>query len=593
METTGLDHTVQDEQFDNEVKIATEETTSVDFSQLSKAELIIAMEGLVACEDIASVKDEVETIKIAFYKKHKSEVDVARKAFIIEGGNPEEFTAENDGMELQLKELLNSYRAKRNEATKEMDAVLTNNYNLKLEIIEKLKTLITSEESIGETFATFKALQAEWKEIGNVPKANVNDLWETYHHHTEQFYAFIKINNELRDLDLKKNFEVKTELCERAEALVVEPSILTAFRTLQTLHDEWRECGPVAQTQKEQLWERFKAASTIINKRHQEYFEAIKQEQISNLNMKCELCEKVEAINSSEMATKKDWEEATEKIIEIQKVWKTIGFAPKKDNNTIYDRFRTACNLFFDNKQNFYVQKKESADQNTQAKIALCEQAEALSESTDWQKTANELIRLQGEWKGLGMTNKRDSEILWKRFRAACDKFFNARTEHTSNQEVEYVDNLAKKEAIIEELKNFACTNPSEALNILKEIQKRWSLIGYIPIRHKNRVQNEYRDLINGLFASFKSQQSEFKLERFKEKVSNIKDGAKHGMNQEREKLQYKLKQLESDIILLENNIGFFARSKNAESLIKDVENKIEKTREEARLIKEKIKILN
>lgn len=593
METTGLNHTVQDEQFDSNVEIMAEDIPTVDYSQLSKAELIATLESLVETDEVTTVKDDVEAIKIAFYKKHKIEVDAKRKAFITEGGNSEEFVSDSDGLEIRLKELLNNYRSKRSEAAKELDIELNNNYQRKLEIIEKLKVLINSDEAIGDTFASFKDLQSKWKEVGNVPKSSVNDVWETYHHCTEQFYDFVKINNELRDLDLKKNFEAKTIICEKAEALVIEPSVLVAFRTLQSLHEQWREVGPVAQNVKEQLWERFKAASTIINKRHQEYFEKIKDEQVANLNMKSELCEKVDAVVASELTNKQQWEEATEKIIELQKLWKTIGFAPKKDNNSIYERFREACNLFFEKKQEFFTQLKEGNNESLQAKKAICIQAEALKDSTEWQKTSNELIRLQGEWKKLGHTAKREGDILWKRFRTACDTFFEAKNAHHSTIDLEYGENLRQKESIIGELKNFASDNASEALNILKDIQRRWSLIGFTPIKDKDRVQKEYKDLINNLFASFKHQQSDVKLERFKEKVTNIKDGARHGVSQEREKLQHKLKQLETDITLWENNIGFFSRSKNAQSLIKDVENKIEKAKEEVKLIKDKIKIIN
>lgn len=595
METTGLNHTVQDEQFDEIVKNASEEVTSENFSNLSKAELISTLESIIATDsNVTNIKEDVEAIKVAFYKRHKAEVDVERKAFIIAGGNSEEFTPENDGMEVQLKELLNTYRTKRNEATKELEGVLEANYQKKLEIIEQLKELINSEESIGETFTSFKNIQQQWKEVGNVPKTNVNDVWETYHHHTEQFYNFVKINNELRDIDLKKNQEIKTSLCDKAESLVVEPSVLTAFRTLQSLHEQWRECGPVAAVVKDELWERFKNASTIINKRHQEYFEKIKEEQLANLNMKTELCEKVDTIAAAEYSSRNEWEEATKNVMEIQKLWKTIGFAPKKENNSIYERFRTSCNNFFAKKQEYYFSVRSKSDESIVAKTALCEQAEALIESTEWQKTTNELIRLQGEWKKIGHSSKREGEALWKRFRSACDKFFDARTAHQSVVNEEYTQNLAAKEAIIEELKNFQSDNVGEALNSLKEIQGRWSQIGFTPIKDKDRVQGEYRELINNLFAQFKNQNSEIKLERFKEKVSNFKDGgAKHGVSQEKEKLQHKLKQLEGDLILWENNIGFFGRSKNAESLIRDVENKIAKAKEEVKLLKEKIRILN
>ncbi len=597
METTVLNSAVETELTENVIDVTTEDTTpevGADYSTMSKVELIDRLKSVVESDNISDVKDDVEAIKVAFYKQRKLEVEAQRKAFLVEGGNSEEFTPEVDGLEQQLKDMLNEYRSKRNDVTKELEIIHNNNYQMKLEIIEKLKELISSEESIGETFNEFRTLQNRWKEVGNVPKGSVNDIWETYHHYTEQFYEYVKINNELRDIDLKKNYEAKIALCEKAEALTEETMVIPAFRELQLLHEQWREIGPVMQSEKDAIWNRFKSASTIVNKRHQDYFDGIKEEQLSNLNKKSELCERVEAILNIEITGHNDWEKYTTDIINAQKEWKGIGFAPKKDNNSIYERFRAACNLFFDKKQQFYTSQKEAAGSSIEAKIALCEQAEALQDSTDWNTTANELIRLQGEWKKLGFSSRKEGEALWKRFRAACDKFFDAKAAHRSVVDSEFVDNLKSKEAIIEEVKSFDKTmNTDEAINALKDIQRRWSQIGFIPMKEKNRVNNEFRDIINSLFTLFKNQNSENQLERFKDRVSKFKESSKGSMSQEREKLLFKLKKIEADITVWENNIGFFSRSKGAEAMIKDVEAKIEKAKADAKFIQDKLRILN
>ncbi len=596
METTDLNHTAED-QVACEVTVtstAAEENSAADYSVLSKEELIAQLRSIVEGDDIANIRDEVEAIKSAFYKQRKNEVDAMRRAYAEGGGNPEEFVADKDDAEQTLKDLINAYRGKRDDEAKELETIQNRNYQIKLEIIEKLKELINSEESIGETFTTFRNLQNQWKEVGNVPKANVNDLWETYHHYTERFYEYVKINNELRDIDLKKNYETKAILSEKAEALIDETNIIVAFRELQSLHDQWREVGPVMQNEKDAIWNRFKVASTIINKRHQDHFEKIRDEQVENLNKKSDLCIRVEGIVAAEYAKHADWEKATADVIELQREWKGIGFAPKKDNNAIYERFRAACNLFFDHKQAYYTKQKESVGNTVGAKVELCEKAEALQENTDWANTTNELIRLQGEWKKLGFSSRKEGEALWKRFRAACDKFFEARTQHQASVDVEYVENLRQKEAIIEELKSFSTDmDADDALNALKEIQKRWSGIGFTPIKDKNRVNSEYREIINKLFAAYKIKNSENQLDRYRDRVSKFRDGAKGAASQERDKLSVKLKRIEADITVWENNIGFFANSKGAEELIRDVEHKIAKAKEDAKQIIEKLRILN
>ena len=577
----------------NEENEATEETAGPDLSEKTKPGLIELLRETIQEKPGTEIRSTVEAIKVAFYKRHKQEMEQLRKRFAENGGNPEEFVYEGDPYEAQLKELLSLYREKRNQETQELEKELQQNYQTKLQIIEEIKELVNKNEIATESFNAFRELQRRWKETGNVPKNQVNDLWNNYHLHVENFYNFIKINNELRDLDLKKNLEAKTELCEQAETLILAPNIVEAFRSLQELHTSWREIGPVALEQKEALWERFRNASSIINKKYQEYFDGIKAEQQANLNLKSELCAKVEAINEKEIAGRKEWEEETKQIIEIQKIWKTIGFAPKKENTKIFERFREACNAFFTRKQQFYADQKESFEQNAQAKAALCEKVEALQDSEEWAKTTNEIIEIQKEWKKIGPLPKKESDQLWNRFRGACDRFFERKNQHFAAVDGQYAENLKTKEAIIEELKAFDENHPEAALNRLKEIQRRWIAAGFVPIKEKKRIEKEYKQIIDDLFAKFKSSAKGIRMERYKDKVSSFKEGGRHGILQERDKIIGKIRTLENDITLWDNNIGFFADSKNAQSMIRDVQAKIEKAREEIQLLKEKLKIIN
>ena len=355
---------------------------------------------------------------------------------------------------------------------------------------------------MNSTFNAFRELQQRWRETGIVPQANVKELWETYNLHVENFYNYIKINKELRDLDLKRNYEAKVQLCEAAEALMLEPSIVTAFRKLQDLHDQWRETGPVANEYKEALWERFKEASTRINKQHQEYFEKLKEEQRHNLELKTELCVKVEELSSEILTTRKEWNKASERLIEIQKVWKTIGFAPQKDNARIYERFRNACDKFFEQKREFYEQLKTEMDTNLQLKTEICEQAESLQESEQWKKTTDELIALQKRWKEIGPVPRRYSDAVWKRFRAACDRFFERKSAHFSGVDAQHEENLQAKLALLTEME--AADISEGGFEMIKEFQRRWNEIGFVPLRQKDEVQQRYRAVVDGMFATLR-----------------------------------------------------------------------------------------
>lgn len=422
------------------------------FAGKGKEELVALFMRMLEEQPVQSIRRDVEALKIAFYRIRRAEVEAARRKFVEEGGSEEDFAPAVDGAEVQLKELFKEYRHRRDEFIANLEAEKEKNLQVKLGIIEELKELVNSDETLNHTFNKFRELQQRWKETGIVPQQNVKDLWETYNLHVENFYSFIKINKELRDLDLKKNYEQKIALCEQAEALVLEPSVVEAFHKLQKLHDEWRETGPVANEYKEVLWERFKAASSRINKQHQEHFESLKGEQVKNLELKTELCAATEELAAQPLTTRKEWNRASDRLLEIQKTWKTIGFAPKKDNNRIYERFRTACDKFFEAKRQFYAGVKAEMEHNLQLKTEICEAAESLMNSEEWKKATDELIALQARWKEIGAVSRRHSDAIWKRFRAACDKFFERKASHFASVDGEHEENLRQKLALLDEM---------------------------------------------------------------------------------------------------------------------------------------------
>ena len=557
----------------------------------NKQEILETFASLLESKPVGRMRKDVEAIKIAFYKAHKAETAAGRTAFIEAGGDPEQYKPATDESENRLKDLIAAYRNKRDAYLTELDSSLEKNLKEKRQIIEELKELTAGSETMGSTFNTFRELQKRWRESGPVPKNDSKDIWETYHLHVENFYNYIKINKELRDLDLKKNYETKLALCEEAESLLVnESSVINAFHKLQKLHEQWRECGPVASEYKEVLWERFKEASTKINKAHQEHFDAIKEEQGRNLALKNELCTKAEELAAMPRNSRSEWDKASDELIEIQKVWKTIGFAPKRDNTRIYERFRAACDKFFEGKRDFFLQVKDQMENNLQAKIALCIAAEALAESDDWKKSTDELIALQKEWKGIGAVSRKQSDAVWKRFRAACDKFFARKSEHYAGLEGKYTDNLNAKKALIEEIRAYTPEEGTSALDALKEFQRRWGEIGFVPVKEKDALYAEYRELIDARFAEIRGGEKERKMERFK---ARIKEGDGRHVKTERDRLHARIRQIENDITLLENNIGFFAKSKNAEAMVEEVRRKIDRSKEEMQTLIEKIRIID
>ena len=574
-----------------ETQVCEKQTTTAanDIALLSKDEVLARLAEKVTEEASADLRNEVEALKVVFYKLHRADMEARRKAFFAENGAEAEYTPQTDEAEVRFKELYNIYRSKRDEAAALSDKEKEENYAAKLAVIEELKQLVDSEETLNTTFTKFHELQARWRTIGQVPQVRVSDLYETYNLHIENFYDYVKINKELRDLDWKRNLEAKTALCEQAEALAESEAVVEAFHKLQKLHEEWREIGPVAMEHKESVWERFKSASTTINRRHQEHFEGIKAAQLQNFERKTALCEEVEAFVAESPTTHKAWGKASERLQAIQAEWRTIGFAPKKDNNKVYDRFRAACDNFFEAKHSFYAEAKDDMVKNLEVKNALCEQAEAIAERDDWAKATEELLALQTEWKNSGTVARKYADVVWKRFRAACDKFFERKSQHFSTVDSEYSANLAAKQSLLEEMEQAIVKSFDE----IKEYQRRWSEIGFVPIRHKDSLQKQYKAVLDKLFASVRGADREQQMNKFKNKLSSMRDAGGKGLRSEREKLYNRVKQLEQEIQTLENNIGFFSKSKGAEAMIAAVEEKIARAKRDMADAIERVKLID
>ncbi len=568
----------------------------IDYTKFGKEELVKTLRTYMSDYQFEEMKEHAEAIKSAFYKKINIETESIKAKFLEDGGTIEDFRVEESPLETQMKDLYNLFREKRNSFNLTLDEQKEVNLQAKYDIIEAIKELINSQESLNKTFHDFRNLQERWRDIGPVPQKNVKDLWESYHYHVEAFYDFIKINKELRDLDFKKNLDAKISLCEKAEELLIEPSVVEAFRRLQILHDQWREVGPVPADKRTEVWERFRDTTSKINHRHQEYFVNLKDEQKNNLQEKTVLCEKVEQLSLLEIDNAKDWEEKSKELIELQRVWKTIGFAPKKHNTKIYERFRAACDKFFDKKREFFSLNREEQENNLQLKTELCMQAEGLQNNTDWKKTTDELIKLQKRWKAIGPVPAKNSEKIWKRFRAACDSFFNNKSKYFENIDSKYDENLKLKLDLIKQIQEFELTDDeTKNLEQLNEYQRQWSEIGFVPLKQKEEIQEQYREVINAKFDLLKVDDDKKSLLKFRNRIESIigKPNADRRLEMERDKCYNKLKQLESDITLWENNIGFFSNSKNAKSMITDVEQKIEAAKIRIQVLKEKINIID
>ncbi len=572
------------------------ELPPVDYSGYTKHELVETLGLIIENRAPAEIRDDVERIKILFYKKLKLESDERKKKFLDEGGKIEDYRVWIDPDDAVVKHLIEKFRERKTDYNKIQEAEKYDNLKKKYDIIDKIKDLVNREESINKTFHDFRQLQNDWHAVGVVPQASLKDIWENYHHYVEIFYDYIKINKELRDLDLKKNLESKILICEKAEELLLEPNPVNAFRSLQDFHNQWREVGPVPPESKNEIWERFKEATSQINKRHHEYFEKQKDDQRKNLEAKIALCEEVENINLLEIKNFRDFDERADKIVELQKMWRTIGFAPKKQNNKVYQRFREACDAFFEKKRGFYADNKEIQLNNLQLKTELCLQAEALQESTDWKATSDALIKLQKEWKDIGPVPRKQSERSWKRFRKACDHFFNRKAEFFAKLDTSYEDNLKAKLSIIDEIEKFEPGQDVQAaFDRLKDLQRKWTEIGFVPFNMKDEITNKYRDILNREFDKLKIGDDDKSILRYKSKLDNLKTNPKASrkVRNERDKFFTKIKQLESDIVLWENNIGFFAKSASADTLRKEVEEKIDNARKMIKTLEEKVKMID
>lgn len=593
----------------------------LDYSKCSLKDLVNEFTRMLEDEDKTELLREGELIRSAFYKavnkikEEQREARQAREEAAAEAGEesalPMEAQEEEVPEEVAFKRLYANYKVLRAEFIRTLEQQKEQNLQAKQAIIEELKNLLEKQEDLNHTFPSFRALQARWKEVGPVPPANTKDVWDTYQHYVEKFYDYVKINNELRDLDFKRNLELKTKLCEAAEALVNEPGIISAFHKLQKLHEQWREIGPIARELREQVWERFKNSTTEINKRHQAYFEDLKVKQKENLEAKTALCDKVDMLNAIDIVSGGDWNKYSKELEEIQKQWKTLGFASKKDNQRIYDRFRAGCDAFYTKKREFYASFKNQMQENYEKKIALCEQAEALRESDQWRKTTDVLINLQKQWKAIGPVPRKQSDAVWKRFRAACDAFFTAKSTHFSSEDRSFEENLAAKRALIEELGRFDVSGTAshgEAMDALKDFQTRWNAVGFVPFKEKEQIQAAFKEALDSQYNNLRTQFPEARAPRGGKR--HYEDGGHAGGNygryerggnrnaggrnlSERDRLVLRFRQMEADIAVLENNIGFFAKSKNADKMIRDIHLKIDKAKEELAQLEQKIKELD
>lgn len=568
------------------------ETDNAKYEPLeTKEEVIQRLKEINESENCEVNKAEVDFLKQTYYKIHKANQETYRKSYIENGGNPESFTPEPDLLEDELKKVMTEIKEKRNIMLAAIEQEKEVNLQRKMEILERMKELTDDNEDASKNYNEFKQLQQTWNEIKNIPTNKVNEVWKSYQLYTEKFYDMIKLNNEFREYDFKKNLEQKTMLCEAAEKLAEETDVVSAFHQLQKLHQEFREIGPIAKELRESIWARFKAASTIINKKHQKHFDEIKEQEQNNLDQKIVICEIAEAMEYDKYNSFTDWEEKTQEILALQAKWKTIGFAPQKMNLKIFERFRAACDEFFKRKAEFFKSIKEKMAENLEKKKQLCEKAEALKDSKEWKETAEILTKLQKEWKTIGAVPKKHSDSVWKRFIGACDYFFEQKNKATSSLRNEEVENLNKKKGIIKEVENIINSEISdEAMTEkLKELIKEWNNIGFVPFKDKDKIYKEFHNLVNKVFDKTNLSATEKKLNSYKSTIN--KEG---NLYKEREKLVRIYERIKTEIKTYENNLGFLSSSsKKGNSLVNDISRKIERLRNDLSLTLKKIEIID
>ena len=548
----------------------------------------------IAHGDETPQKEEIDYLKTSFYKLHIAEREASLKAYIDGGGDPEAYQITPDEDEEVFKAEMGIIKEKRAKLFKEQEAEKLVNLEKKLAIIEKIKSMITSPEEANKAYQEFKALQAEWREIKNVPADKANELWRNYQLYVEQFYDLLKLNSEAREYDFKKNFGLKTKLCEAAEKLADEPDVISAFHQLQKLHAEYREIGPVAKEQREEIWNRFKAASSVINKRHQQHFEGVRAKEEENLARKTELCEKVEAIAAQENKGSGDWEKHTREIIDLQTEWKTIGFAPQKMNVKIFERFRAACDDFFGRKATYFKTLKDTFKENAEKKRALIEKAKALQDSTDWKVTGDKFVALQKEWKTIGMVPKKLGDQLWEEFLGACNKFFDARNAAGAGQRGEERENLEKKRGVIEKLKAVADEAGEGLQEKVQKLVEEYQAIGHVPFKEKDKLYEEYHAVLDKLYKDLNISVAKKRLNNFKQSLKQVAERGGNALDNERARLFRQYEAIKQEVQTYENNLGFLnASSKKGNSLIDEMNRKVQKLKDDMNLIREKIKAID
>ena len=559
----------------------------------SKEEVLARLKELASSEETPD-KEEVDHLKTVFYKMHVAERDEKQRQYLEAGGDPEKYQVLPDDDEKEFKVAMGVIREKRAALFMQQEAEKQENLKRKQEIIEKIKAMATSPDEANKSFQEFKALQQEWKEIKAVPAEKANELWRNYQLYVEQFYDLLNLNREAREYDFKKNLEIKTKLCEAAEKLADESDVISAFHQLQELHQQYREAGPVAKELREEIWARFKAASTVINKKHQQHFEGLREKEEENLRRKTELCEKVETIAKEENKSASDWEKRTKEIIEIQTEWKTIGFAPQKMNVKIFERFRAACDDFFSRKAEFFKQMKERMAENAKKKKALVEKAQALADSTEWKSTSDKLIALQKEWKSIGTAPKKVGDQLWNDFLSACNRFFEARNAANAGVRNEEHANLSKKREIIEKLKAVAEEKAEDLQEKVQQLVEEYSTIGHVPFKDKDKLYKEYHEIVDKLFSDLHISNAKRRLDNFKSNLKNVAKRGEEALDNERARLMRRYEQLKQEVQTYENNLGFLnASSKKGNSLIDEMNRKVQKLKDEAKLVREKIKAID
>ena len=576
--------------------IATEEIEASEpmseYSSMSKAELVAALEALVE-KPVEEIKREENAIKMAFYQIRKEELDKEKEAFLAKGNEEAAFAPREDEDEAKLKELLNQIKEKRAAHNAAIEEARAKNLEAKQAIIDEIRAISGDADNVNKHYNKVQELRHQFQQIGEVPAANATEIWKTYQAAVESFYDMLKLNKELRDYDFKKNLEQKEQLCEEAEKLSEEENVLEAFRSLQALHDKWREIGPVAKEMRETLWARFKEASAAVNKRHQAFFEQRKKREKENEDAKTSLCEKLEAIIAEDHATYAAWDEATKQIIALQEDWKKLGFAARKVNAALFTRFRAKCDEFFSEKAAFFKRMKEEMATNLEKKVALCEKAEALKDSQDWKKTTEALVALQKEWKTVGPVVKKQSDAVWKRFVSACDYFFEQKAKLTVNVRQEERNNLKQKKAVIAAInEQLANADEKEAVKNIRELMKQWQGIGHVPFKEKDKVYAEYKKAVDAAYDKLDMKESRANIANFENALNNMSDTDK--MYRERERLVRTYEQSVNELKTFENNLGFFnAQSKSGSSMLKEMERRIAKIKEDIAVLEKKIKLID